>query len=91
MYKKLFSVTEGQHKIISDYYNRNDFLKFARQALYETISKIAGESVTEKVKVYGLDKIHLYLTSFDSRSHGNLDRSMRSHALHFLHEQLTSL
>ena len=60
MYKKLFSVTEGQHKIISDYYNRNDFLKFARQALYEAISEIAGESVTEKVKVYGLDKIHLY-------------------------------
>ena len=60
MYKKLLEVKEGQHKIISDYYNRDNFLEIARQELYESISKISGKSVTEKIKMYGLDKMHLY-------------------------------
>ena len=60
MYKKLLEVKEGQHKIISDYYNKNNFLEIVRQELYESISKISGKSVTDKIKMYGLDKMHLY-------------------------------
>ena len=33
MSKKLLKVNEGQYKIISDYSNRNNFLKKAREAL----------------------------------------------------------
>ena len=60
MYKKLLEIDEGQHKIISDYYNKNNFLKIARQELYKTISEISGGSVTQKIKTSGLDKMHLY-------------------------------
>ena len=60
MSKKLLKVNEGQYKIISDYSNRNNFLKKAREALYDCISNIAGLTVSQKIRAKGLDKMHLY-------------------------------
>ena len=60
--KKLnkISVNEGEYRIILNYYNRKNFLKTAEQELYSLISTIAGKSVSDKIKVNGLNKLHLY-------------------------------
>ena len=60
MSKKLSKINEGQYKIISNYLNKENFIKKAREEIYNCISNIAGLSVSAKIKEKGLDKMHLY-------------------------------
>ena len=60
MNKKLLEVKEGHYKIVSSYYDRENFLETARQALLKSIFKISGKSVAKKIETHGLDKMHLY-------------------------------
>jgi hypothetical protein len=60
MSKKLLKINEGQYKIISNYSNKDYFIKKAREEIYDCISSIAGLSVSEKIRQKGLDKMHLY-------------------------------
>ena len=62
MSQKILKVESGQFKIISDYSNRNNFLKKTKEALYDSISSIAGESISQKIRTNGLSKMHLYFS-----------------------------
>ena len=57
---KKVSIKEGQYKIISNYFNKDDFIEESNQAIYESINDIAGKNIMQKVKSDGLDKMHLH-------------------------------
>ena len=60
MSKNLLKIDEGQYNIISNYSNKDYFIKKAREEIYDCISSIAGLSVSKKIRQKGLDKMHLY-------------------------------
>ena len=57
---KKVNIKEGQYKIISNYFNKDDFIEESNQAIYESINDIAGKNIMQKVKSDGLDKMHLH-------------------------------
>ena len=57
---KKINVTKVQYKIISNYFNKADFIEKSNQAIYESINDIAGKNIMQKVKSDGLDKMHLH-------------------------------
>ena len=46
---KKINVTKGQYKIISNYFNKSDFIEKSNQAIYESINDIAGKNIMQKV------------------------------------------
>ena len=57
---KKINVTKVKYKIISNYFNKADFIEKSNQAIYESINDIAGKNIMQKVKSDGLDKMHLH-------------------------------
>ena len=57
---KKINVTKVQYKIISNYFNKAEFIEKSNQAIYESINDIAGKNIMQKVKSDGLDKMHLH-------------------------------
>ena len=57
---KKINVTKVQYKIISNYFNKANFIEKSNQAIYESINDIAGKNIMQKVKSDGLDKMHLH-------------------------------
>ena len=59
---KKLNVAEGQYKIISNYFNKNEFVEESNQVIYGLINDIAGKNIMQKIKSDGLDKMHLYFS-----------------------------
>ena len=59
---KKINVAKNQYKIISNYFNKADFVEKSNQVIYESINDIAGKNIMEKVKFDGLDKMHLHFS-----------------------------
>ena len=57
---KKINVTKVKYKIISNYFNKANFIEKSNQAIYESINDIAGKNIMQKVKSDGLDKMHLH-------------------------------
>ena len=57
---KKINVARNQYKIISNYFNKADFVEKSNQVIYQSINEIAGKNIMEKVKFDGLDKMHLH-------------------------------
>ena len=64
MEKKLkkLNVAKGQYKIISNYFNKNEFVEESNQVIYGLINDVAGKNIMQKIKSDGLDKMHLYFS-----------------------------
>ena len=59
---KKLNVAEGQYKIISNYFNKNEFVEESNQVIYGLINDVAGKNIMQKIKSDGLDKMHLYFS-----------------------------
>lgn len=59
---KKVSVKEGQSKVISSYFNRQEFIRNAKKGIFDLLKEIAGKNIQKKVESAGLNKMHLYFS-----------------------------